>query len=110
MELKVTYVARYESTIYDCALQPLQTNNFILCVFDDIMEAQRYAKQYFNDDCSKYASFQSKIGKLGGLFIKVEDKILDRVKRTTEVRCVIIEACRLNRGNTAVEDIQNRMK
>lgn len=109
MELKVTYVARYESEICDNTFQTLQTSNFILCVFDNITKAQQYAEQYYNKDCGKDASIQVEKNKKGGLFIKVKDRMVDREKQTIELRRLIIEGAILNSGNTALEDIQDRM-
>lgn len=109
MEMKLTYVARYESEICDNTFQTLQTINFILCVFDNITEAQRYAEQYYNEDCGKDASIQVEKNKKEGLFIKVKDMMVDREKQTIELRRLIIEEAILNSGSTALEDIQNRM-
>ena len=107
MEMKVTYVARYETEICDNELRTLQTNSFILCVFDNITEAQQYAEQYYDKDCGKDASIQVKKNKKGGLFIKVKDKMVDRETQTIEFRTLIIEGAILNSGNTALEDIQD---
>ena len=109
MEMKVMYVARYESEICDNTFQTLQTSNFILCMFDNITEAQRYAEQYYNEDCGKDASIQVEKNKKEGLFIKVKDMMVDREKQTIELRRLIIEEAILNSGSTALEDIQNRM-
>lgn len=109
MEMKVTYVARYESEICDNAFQMSHTSNFILCVFDNITEAEQYAQQYYDKDCGKDASIQVKKNKKGGLFIKVKDTLANREKHTIEHRRLIIEGAILNSGNTALEDIQDRM-
>lgn len=109
MEMKVTYVARYETEICDNELRTLQTNSFILCVFNNISEALKYAEEYYNKDCSENARIQINKNKKEKLFIKINDKITCQETQTIEFRTLIIEMAELNNGNTALEDIQNRM-
>ena len=109
MEMKVTYVARYETETCDNELRTLETNSCILCVFDNITEAQQYAEQYYNKDCSENARIQIDKNKKEKLFIKITDKITYQETQTIEFRTLIIEGAILNSGSTALEDIQDRM-
>lgn len=106
--MKAMYVARYEIETCDNELRTLQTNNFILCMFNNISEALKYAEQYYDKDCSENARIQIDKNKKEKLFIKITDKITFQETQTIEFRTLIIEGAILNNGNTALEDIQNR--
>lgn len=109
MATNITYVARYETETCDNELRTLETNSCILCVFDNITEAQRYAEQYYDKDCSENARIQIDKNKKEKLFIKITDKITCQETQTIEFRTLIIEGAVLNSGKTALEDIQDRM-
>lgn len=109
MEMKAMYVARYEIETCDNELRTLQTNSCILCMFNNISEALKYAEQYYDKDCSENARIQIDKNKKEKLFIKITDKITFQETQTIEFRTLIIEMTELNNGNTALEDIQNRI-
>lgn len=106
---KLTYVAQYMGRIFNSDFELLNSTDFILCTFDDISEAQKYAEDYYNNACGNEANISIEKNKENYIRIQVKDRLPNPSNQTIERRTLIIGTVLPNKGTTALEDIQTMM-
>lgn len=106
-EKNFVYVATYKSETYENA-SLFDLKHFVLSVFAEKDKAQKYAEEYFNNDCGSTATIEIKRNKRDNLSIKVSD-VANVSENSMEYRTLKIETIPLNAGRSVVEDIQEIM-
>lgn len=101
------YVASYKTETYENG-SLFDYKKFVLSAFTEKDKAQKYAEDYFNNDCGTTATIEIKRNKCEHLSIKVHD-VANVSENNVEYRSLKIETIPLNAGRSVVEDIQEIM-
>lgn len=101
------YVASYKTETYENG-SLFDYKKFVLSVFTEKDKAQKYAEDYFSNDCGTTATIEIKRNKRELLSIKVFD-VANISENSMEYRSLKIETIPLNAGRSVVEDIQEIM-